>query len=319
MAITADLEHLSFQHGELVFTAKAMGEGPVVICLHGFPDNAGSFRHQLPALAEAGFRAISVTLRGYERSSIPENGDYSVEAIAADICAVIDQLDPGPVHLVGHDWGAAIAYNAAAKAPQDFKSLTTMAVPHAGRFARDGLRIPRQLKMSWYMGFFNLPWVSDWAVRRRDYAFIRNLWRNWSPGWSPEPAVIESVVDTLSQPGVLSAALGYYRAALSLSAPLASPDEAHYPVPVPTLALSGERDGCIASDVFERLTVVSDFPQGVKFHRVAEAGHFLHQEKPEVVNSLLIRWLTAIEDDRLGEDLAGNGDRQRHLPIETGL
>ena len=261
MAITADLEHLSFQHGELVFTAKAMGEGPVVICLHGFPDNAGSFRHQLPALAEAGFRAISVTLRGYERTSIPMNGDYSVEAIAADIYAVIGQLDQGPVHLVGHDWGAAIAYKAAASAPKYFKSLTTMAVPHAGRFARDGLRIPRQLKMSWYMGFFNLPWVSDWAVRRRDYAFIRNLWRNWSPGWSPEPAVIESVVDTLSQPGVLSAALGYYRAALSLSALLASADEAHYPVPVPTLALSGERDGCIASDVFERLTVVSDFPR----------------------------------------------------------
>ncbi|HBF63839.1 MAG TPA: alpha/beta hydrolase, partial [Gammaproteobacteria bacterium] len=254
MAITADLEHLSFQHGPLVFAAKAMGEGPVVICLHGFPDNAGSFRHQLPALAEAGFRAISVTLRGYECASIPENGDYSVEAIAADIYAVIDQLDQGPVHLVGHDWGAAIAYNAAAAAPHHFKSLTTMAVPHAGRFARDGLRIPRQLKLSWYMGFFNLPWVSDWVVRRRDYAFIRNLWRKWSPGWSPAPDVIESVIDTLSQPGVLSATLGYYRAALSLSALSASADDAHYPVPVPTLALTGERDGCIASDVFERLT-----------------------------------------------------------------
>ena len=105
------------------------------------------------------------------------------------------------------------------------------------------------------------------------------------------------MVDTLSQPGVRSAALGYYRAALSLSALLASADEAHYPVPVPTLALSGERDGCIASDVVEQLTIGSDFPQGVKFHRVAEAGHFLHQEQPEVVNSLLIEWLTAIEDD----------------------
>ncbi|GIR70657.1 MAG: hypothetical protein CM15mP74_19080 [Halieaceae bacterium] len=90
--------------------------------LHGFPDNAGSFRHQLPALAEAGFRAISVTLRGYECASIPENGDYSVEAIASDIYAVIDQLDQGPVHLVGHDWGAAIAYNAAAAAPHILKA-----------------------------------------------------------------------------------------------------------------------------------------------------------------------------------------------------
>lgn len=308
MAITADVEHLSFQHGPLVFAAKAMGEGPVVICLHGFPDNAGSFRHQLPALAEAGFRAISVTLRGYECASIPENGDYSVEAIASDIYAVIDQLDQGPVHLVGHDWGAAIAYNAAAAAPHHFKSLTTMAVPHAGRFARDGLRIPRQLKLSWYMGFFNLPWVSDWVVRRRDYAFIRNLWRKWSPGWSPAPDVIESVIDTLSQPGVLSATLGYYRAALSLSALSASADDAHYPVPVPTLALTGERDGCIASDVFERLTVASDYPEGMRFHRIAEAGHFLHQEQPKAVNSLLIDWLTAIDDDCRGETLTGDGD-----------
>ena len=308
MAITADVEHLSFQHGPLVFAAKAMGEGPVVICLHGFPDNAGSFRHQLPALAEAGFRAISVTLRGYECASIPENGDYSVEAIASDIYAVIDQLDQGPVHLVGHDWGAAIAYNAAAAAPHHFKSLTTMAVPHAGRFARDGLRIPRQLKLSRYMGFFNLPWVSDWVVRRRDYAFIRNLWRKWSPGWSPAPDVIESVIDTLSQPGVLSATLGYYRAALSLSALSASADDAHYPVPVPTLALTGERDGCIASDVFERLTVASDYPEGMRFHRIAEAGHFLHQEQPKAVNSLLIDWLTAIDDDCRGETLTGDGD-----------
>ena len=285
-----------------------MGEGPVVICLHGFPDNAGSFRHQLPALAEAGFRAISVTLRGYECASIPENGDYSVEAIAADIYAVIDQLDQGPVHLVGHDWGAAIAYNAAAAAPHHFKSLTTMAVPHAGRFARDGLRIPRQLQMSWYMGFFNLPWVSDWVVRRRDYAFIRSLWRKWSPGWSPAPDVIESVIDTLSQPGVLSATLGYYRAALSLSALSASADDAHYPVPVPTLALTGERDGCIASDVFERLTVASDYPEGMRFHRIAEAGHFVHQEQPKAVNSLLVDWLTAIDDDGRGETSTGDGD-----------
>ena len=80
-------------------------------------------------------------------------------------------------------------------------------------------------------------------------------------------------------------------AALSIKALLVSAEEAHYPVPVPTLALSGERDGCIASDVFERLTVAGDFPQGVRFHRVSSAGHFLHQEKPEVVNPLLLDWL----------------------------
>jgi len=290
MAVT-DSEHLTFEHGVLTFSAQAMGDGPIVLCLHGFPDNAGSFRHQLPVLAEAGYRAISLTLRGYEPGSIPGDGDYTMETIATDILAVIDSLNTGPVHLIGHDWGAAVAYVAAAAAPERFRSLTVMAVPHAGRFAREGLRIPKQLRLSWYMGFFNIPWLSDWVVSRHDYRFIRWLWREWSPSWQPEPGVLEGVISTLSQPGVRSAALGYYRAALSIKALLMSAEAAHYAVPVPTLALSGELDGCIASDVFERLTVADDFPQGVTFHRVVGAGHFLHQEKSEVVNPLLLGWL----------------------------
>ena len=296
MAVT-DTEQLSFEHGALAFSALAMGDGPVVLCLHGFPDNAGSFRHQLPALAEAGYRAISLTLRGYEPGAIPADGDYTMETIATDILAVIESLDTGPVHLIGHDWGAAVAYVATSAAPERFKSLTVMAVPHAGRFAREGLRIPKQLRLSWYMGFFNIPWLSDWVVQRQDYAFIRKLWRDWSPGWQPEPGVLDSVIQTLSQPGVRSAALGYYRAALSIKALLVSAEEAHYPVPVPTLALSGERDGCIASEVFEQLMVAQDFPKGLTFSRIAEAGHFLHQEQPEQVNREILDWLK-LNDDR---------------------
>ena len=296
MAVT-DTEQLSFEHEALTFSAQAMGDGPIVLCLHGFPDNAESFRHQLPALAEAGYRAISLTLRGYEPGAIPADGDYTMETIATDILAVIESLDTGPVHLIGHDWGAAVAYVATSAAPERFKSLTVMAVPHAGRFAREGLRIPKQLRLSWYMGFFNIPWLSDWVVQRQDYAFIRKLWRDWSPGWQPEPGVLDSVIQTLSQPGVRSAALGYYRAALSIKALLVSAEEAHYPVPVPTLALSGERDGCIASEVFEQLMVAQDFPKGLTFSRIAEAGHFLHQEQPEQVNREILDWLK-LNDDR---------------------
>ena len=296
MAVT-DTEQLSFEHEALTFSAQAMGDGPIVLCLHGFPDNAGSFRHQLPALAEAGYRAISLTLRGYEPGAIPADGDYTMETIATDILAVIESLDTGPVHLIGHDWGAAVAYVATSAAPERFKSLTVMAVPHAGRFAREGLRIPKQLRLSWYMGFFNIPWLSDWVVQRQDYAFIRKLWRDWSPGWQPEPGVLDSVIQTLSQPGVRSAALGYYRAALSIKALLVSAEEAHYPVPVPTLALSGARDGCIASEVFEQLMVAQDFPKGLTFSRIAEAGHFLHQEQPEQVNREILDWLK-LNDDR---------------------
>jgi len=297
MAVT-DTEQLSFEHGALTFSAQAMGDGPITLCLHGFPDNAGSYRHQLPALAEAGYRAISLTLRGYEPGSIPADGDYTMETIATDILAVIDSLDNSPVHLVGHDWGAAVAYVVAAASPERFKSLTVMAVPHTGRFAREGLRIPKQLRLSWYMGFFNIPWLSDWVVQRQDYGFIRKLWRDWSPGWQPEPGVLNDVIQTLSQPGVRSAALGYYRTALSIKALLVSAEEAHYEVPVPTLALSGARDGCIASDVFEQLMVAEDFPKGLTFSRISEAGHFLHQEQPEQVNRKIVDWLK-LNDDRV--------------------
>ena len=268
-----------------------MGEGPTVLCLHGFPDNASTFRHQLPALATAGYRAISLTLRGYEAASIRPDQDYSVEAIVTDIVAVIDALGAAPIHLIGHDWGAAVAYRVAASAPDRLKSLTTLAVPHAGRFARDGLRIRKQLRLSWYMGFFNVPWVSDWVVGRNDFAFIRRLWAAWSPDWQPESGVLDEVIETLSQAGVKSAALGYYRAALSLKALTTSQEQAYYRVLTPTLALSGERDGCIDSAVFERLTVTEDFPEGVVFHRVMGAGHFLHQECPSEINRLIIDWL----------------------------
>ena len=291
MASHFELERLSFRHGALTFSAQAMGEGPTVLCLHGFPDNASTFRHQLPALATAGYRAISLTLRGYEPPSIPPDQDYSVEAIVTDIVAVIDALGQAPVHLIGHDWGAAVAYRVSVSAPDRLKSLTTLAVPHAGRFARDGLRIGKQLRLSWYMGFFNVPWISDWVVERNDFAFIRRLWAAWSPNWQPEPGVLDEVIETLAQAGVKSAALEYYRAALSLKALTTSREEAYYRVPTPTLALSGERDGCIDSAIFERLTVAEDFPEGVVFHRVMGAGHFFHQERPNEVNRLIIDWL----------------------------
>lgn len=280
-----------FENGDLRFSALGMGEGALVLCLHGFPDNLHSFRYQLPALAEAGYRAISLSLRGYEPSSIPANGDYSVESIASDVIAVMDQLACNKAHLIGHDWGAAVAYAAAAAAPERFESLITMAVPHPGRFAREGLRIPKQLKNSWYMGFFNIPWLSDWVVARHDFAFIRKLWRDWSPSWTPDAPALDAVIDGLSQPGVLSATLGYYRAALSLQALTMSAEDAHYPVPVPTLALTGERDGCIDSEVFERLMKPQDFPRGLAVERVFKAGHFLHQEQPQRVNALILRWL----------------------------
>ena len=289
-----DFEQLEFTHGPLRFTALAQGSGPVVLCLHGFPDNARSYRLQLPALAKAGYRAISVNLRGYEPESIPDDGDYTMESIAGDVLAIIDQLGEERVHLVGHDWGAAVSYTAGNIAPQRFHSLTAMAVPHPSRFLTGIARHPKQLALSWYMFLFQLRGVADRIVARNGYQFIRMLWRRWSPGWKPPEEEMLEVLHALAKPGVTRAALGYYRAALDpRSFPLsaAARAQAMFQVPVPTLALTGERDGCIDTNVFQSMMIEEDFPAGLEVRQVANAGHFPHQEQAEAVNALLLDWL----------------------------
>jgi pimeloyl-ACP methyl ester carboxylesterase len=285
---------LTLGRGALRFSARSCGQGPLVLCLHGFPDNAGSWRHQLPVLADAGFRAVAVTLRGYEPSSVPPAGGYDQADLAADVIGFLDGLGAVRAHLVGHDWGAAIGYAAAAAAPARFASLTTLAVPHPGRFLTGIQGHPRQLRLSWYMFFFQLRGIAERRVSRNDFEFIRRLWRHWSPGWEVPQDVVESAVETLRQPGVLGAALGYYRAALrpgSLPLTRSARRAACFQVPVPTLAITGERDGCIDSRVFRDMMRPGDFPAGLEVATIPDAGHFVHQEQPVAVNSRLLDWL----------------------------
>ena len=292
-------EHIEFQHGPLRFSALAQGSGPVVLCLHGFPDNARTFRLQLPALAKAGYRAVSVHLRGYEPGSIPADGDYSMDAITGDVLTIIDQLGEDSVHLVGHDWGAINSYHIAAMAPNRFRSLTAMAVPHIGRLRAEFGKHPKQLALSWYVFFFQLRGISDRVVARKDYDFIRMLWRRWSPGWQPPEDELRTVIANLRQPGVTSAALGYYRTTLGPRAfPLsaAARKRAAFQVPVPTLALTGTRDQCVDNDVFQACMYEEDFPLGLTVRQIANAGHWLHQEQPDEVNALLLEWLAEHND-----------------------
>ena len=285
---------ITLTHGDLRFTAIEQGEGPLVLCLHGFPDCYQSFRHQLPFLAEHGYRAVSVSLRGYEPSSQPADGDYSLESIAHDVISFIDQLGEDKAHLIGHDWGAAITYTAGAIAPDRFQSLTTMAVPHSGRFVNEAFFKPKQALLSWYMLFFQLRGIADFTVKRNNFAFIRWLWRVWSPGWQPEASALAEVIDTLRQRGVQQGALAYYREALSpKQLPLTPARRAAnaYQVPVPTLALTGRDDGCIDCDIFQAFCREEDFPNGLETRVVENAGHFLHQEQPDIVNTLLMDWL----------------------------
>ncbi|MDB4976603.1 MAG: Epoxide hydrolase [Myxococcaceae bacterium] len=284
----------TLRHGPLSFRAWEKGEGPLVLCLHGFPDHARSFRFQLPALAAQGYRVLAPTMRGYEPSSQPADGDYQLLSLARDVLAWLDQLGAPECHLIGHDWGAVVGYVVAALAPERICSLTTIAVPHPGRIMRELLRKrPSQLARSWYMFFFQLPGIAEYALERDDFALLDFLWRSWSPSYELPEHERRALKQTFAQPGVKQAALAYYRALPRQGSPSARQTRKLLwrPIQVRTLALTGTEDGCMDTRLYEDLMHAADFPAGLETVRLQDAGHFLHLEQPQQVNQLLPDWL----------------------------
>lgn len=286
-------ETLTLHHGALAFTAYAAGAGPLVLLVHGFPDLPATWAPQVQALAKAGYRAVAVTCRGYEAGSRPADANYQLTALADDVAAWLDDLNAEQAHLVGHDWGASIAYAAAARNPQRFVSLCTMAVPHTGRFAAAMATSVKQLWLSRYIVMFQVRGLAERRLAAKDFAYVDTLWQRWSPGWDYDKNLTRAVRQRFAEPGALAAVLAYYRQGTdgkTVQGKLAR-QLSQQPVPVPTLALHGERDGCIDPAIFRQSLVPADFPAGLEIETLKDCGHFLHREQPEQTNRLLLDWL----------------------------
>ncbi len=246
-----------------------VGDGAPLVFLHGFPDHPPTARPFLAELARRDRRVIAPWLRGYAPS--PRAGPYDLRTLAGDIAELIDGLG-GPVDLVGHDWGAAIAYGVCALFPERVRRAATLALPHPATFLRR-LRDPRQLRASWYMALFQLP-GAGWIAPR----IIDKLWREWSPGFTLDPARRDALHACLAES--MPAPLGYYRAML--------PPVRLGKIATPLLQLHGAVDGCVLP------------PDGSDAHRFADrtleivpgAGHFLHLEDPVGIAARIDAWLT---------------------------
>ena len=286
----AALEKMELVNGELTFSANAAGRGPTVVLLHGFPDVRETYHHQLDALSAAGYRAIAPSIRGYEPGSLAGDGDYGLAALASDVLAWIDQLRVEKVHLVGHDWGSAIAQTCAAMAPEKLHSLTLISVPQVTRWESGATRSLRQIRNSWYMLFFQIPMLPEMIIRRKGNRFLDLLWRTWSPGWSWPDSSLQSVKDAFSRPGVIEAALAYYRQNLNRFTKPNKRVRQRFAsgIHVPTLGIVGEIDGCIDCKLFCESMRDEDFPAGVSVHVIPDTGHFPQQEAPAEVNAQLL-------------------------------
>jgi pimeloyl-ACP methyl ester carboxylesterase len=172
------------QANGLEFGLLEAGTGPLALCLHGFPDSAHTWRHLLPALAEVGFHAVAPFLRGYPPTAVPADGGYGIDALAGDAVALHQVLGgDGDAVLVGHDWGAEVAYAAAAAAPQRWRRVATLGVPPTGL---DPVLFGdyQQLKRFFYLFLFRDSLERAVEVVAADgLAFLDRLWRDWSPGF----------------------------------------------------------------------------------------------------------------------------------------
>ena len=275
----------------LDFAYLEQGSGPLVLLLHGFPDNARTWSHQMSALAAQGYRVVAPYLRGYLPTAIPEGGFFDKATHVADVVALIQALNGGkPCHLVGQDWGAIIGYGVLAAHPELVSRAVLMAVPHPGQVTKS-LLDPKHIHRSFHWWFFQLADLPEKALLENDMAFIDYLWTYWTTEGYQDADHIRSVKETLKQPGVLTATLAYYRAMFDHSKAdpaLSGLREAMTrAITVPTLALCGADD--LRAELMQEQSQY--FLNEYAFKLIDHAGHFLHREQPQAVSQQIIDWL----------------------------
>jgi pimeloyl-ACP methyl ester carboxylesterase len=286
----SELHHVTADGLDIAYFEQ--GEGPLALCLHGYPDTAYTWHKLLGALAAAGYRAVAPFSRGYAPTGFPADGQYPASSLGVDANALHHALGgDGDAVLIGHDWGAIGTYVGAGLGPERWRRAVALAVP-PGAVAAQGYLVYEYLKLSWYM-FFQLNPLSEMVIPMNDYEYIRKLWKDWSPGFDGSE-LIDRFVESMATPANLTAALNYYRHTLPGGPP--SPDYDHatamvFQLPTqPLLYLHGRDDGCMSSELAAGAT---DHLTGEsRFVMVEDAGHFLHLEQPELVNRLIVEFLS---------------------------
>ncbi|MGB7860099.1 MAG: alpha/beta fold hydrolase [Acidimicrobiia bacterium] len=263
---------------EVVVADHGPVDGTPVIMIHGFPDSARLWRHQIPRLCEAGYRVLAPDLRGFGRSDKPTDvAEYTMAKVATDMVVVLDDAGVDKAHVVGHDWGAAIAWYLAIARTEKVQSLTACSVGHPTAFQSAGRE---QVEKSWYMLMFQFEGIAEQWLSANDWDGMRR--------WLGPHPEMENWIGGLSRPGALASALAMYRANMGpkrfLSPPLDLP-----PVRVPVMGLWSTEDVAL---VETQMTESEEFVAGEwRYERIEGASHWIPLDQPGLVSDLLIDWL----------------------------
>jgi pimeloyl-ACP methyl ester carboxylesterase len=288
------IEELALEANEIGFHALAAGpeDGPLVLLLHGFPELARSWRHQLTALAAAGYRAVAPDMRGYGETEL--RGPYDPGTLVRDVVGLIDALGRERAVVVGHDWGGAVAWATALRAPERVERLVAINCPPASALFDAMRRSWTQLRKSWYILFFQIPWLPERRMAADGAAVVARALVGGSYRREAWPQVeIDAYRAAFARPGRAKAAIDWYRAGFRKAFRRRRASGPPRRVTAPTLVLWGVEDRflgreLVGSDVLRRVLAEGNVPDVVF---IEDAGHFVQNEAPDRVNEELVRWL----------------------------
>ena len=272
--------------GDITLSVIDVGDGPAVLLLHGFPDRALMWRHQIEALAAAGHRVIAPDLRGFGDSDRPAAvSDYAMASILGDVLGLLDQLGVETVSIAAHDWGAAVGWGLATFTPARVERLAVFSVGHPRAFAGAGFA---QKQLSWYVLWWQFPGVAEAALPVNDWAWFRD-WAYAGRARGSDPDLDRQLID-LERPGALTAGLSWYRANLTPEQFVAPDDDSLPPVTCPVLGVWSDREMALTE---HQMTDSERYVTGSwRYERVTGVGHWIPAHAPERTSALLVEFFT---------------------------
>jgi epoxide hydrolase 4 len=285
----------TWQHRDIITNGIRMhyvtqGSGPLIVLLHGFPEFWYSWRFQIPFLAEHGYTVVAPDLRGYNETDKPRKG-YDTTTLTRDIEGLVKGLGQEKAIIVGHDWGGAVAWIFAARYPEMTRRLIIMNAPHPLAFQRE-MRTLRQLRKSWYIFFFQLPWLPEYVLLRNNANGVGRMLRGAAAQKTVfPPEVTTKFQQAMSMPGAMKSALNYYRQLFRRTPGSVAAASNSFRVHAPTLVIWGEQDIALG---LELLNGLEQWVDNIQIQRIPDSGHWVQQEQPDKVNQLMLDFLQTV-------------------------